>query len=476
MNKSFCRRFAVTLPKTNGHLVESVSSLARLNRQATDWSRTGKFKMQVFRIEGGRSLQGEVDVPGSKNASLAILSAVPLASEPVTLTRVPDISDIRIKLEMLREWGAEIEWDGDSVTIDCSTLSYTKPAAPIVRPIRTSFYLLGPLVARLGKATLPMPGGCLIGARPVDFHIKGLKILGAEISQSEGAYIAETDGLKGGEIYLDFPSAGATQHLMSAGTLADGITTIRNAAVEPEVTTLADFLNRMGARIEGAGTSTLTIHGVSKLGGCTYPIPADRMQAATYLMAAAITKGDVKVNHILPEHQNATMNKLLEAGAKVDEGPDWVRVRCDQRLKGIRVRTMPYPGFPTDIQQPMAAVLTLAKGTSVVEETIYESRIGHVAELNRMGANVKVEGRSTLIEGVGSLDGSVVQATDLRAGAALCLAGLAAEGETIVENIHFIDRGYANMAEIVRSLGGVMERLERDTTDSESGSRIQSRS
>jgi UDP-N-acetylglucosamine 1-carboxyvinyltransferase len=335
-----------------------------------------------------------------------------------------------------------------------------------VRLIRTSFYVLGPLLARVGHAVLPAPGGCKIGARPVDFHLKGLAMLGATVELEGGKYVAKTNGLKGAEIYLDFPSAGATQHLMTAAVLAKGVTIIQNAAVEPECTSLAAFLNRMGARIEGAGTSTITITGVDKLHACEFRVPHDRLQAGTYLLAGAITGGCVEVRGVMPDNQTALMNKLREAGAEIEEGHDWLRVSAPNRLKGIKIKTMPYPGFATDMQQPMAAVLTLAEGTSVVEETIYESRIGHVQELNRMGAKIRTEGqRSCFINGVEKLKGAVVEASDLRAGAALTLAGLAAEGETIVKNVHFIDRGYEDIEGTLRSLGAKIERVTLDSPD-----------
>lgn len=428
--------------------------------------------MHVLRITGRNRLQGVVEVPGSKNASLAILSSVPLSKGTVVLHNVPEISDVQIKLALLEDFGAIVKWHEGTVYIDCSQLRYHEPDETRVRPIRTSFYLLGPLLARLGKAFLPMPGGCLIGARPVDFHLKGLELLGAKVEMVNGCYTASSEGLHGAEIYFDFPSAGATQHLMATSTLAKGTTIIHNAAMEPEVVSLAQFLNAMGARIEGAGTSTITVIGVEELGECEFTIPADRVQAGTYLLAAAVTKGDVTVQGILPEYQTATVNKLREAGAEVSEGPDWVRVVCEKRLKGIKVKTMPYPGFPTDMQQPMAAVLTTAKGNSVVEETIYESRIGHVPELNRMGAKIRVEGRSTLIEGVPMLTGAVVHASDLRAGAGLCLAALGAEGETFIRNVHFIDRGYDHLEARITALGGEIERLDEETWEREYAHRL----
>ncbi|MCB8932261.1 MAG: UDP-N-acetylglucosamine 1-carboxyvinyltransferase [Fimbriimonadaceae bacterium] len=415
--------------------------------------------MSMLQITGGRALTGQVDVAGSKNCALAIMSAVVLAEGTTVLHNVPDVSDTRIKARLLERFGVKVAWREDSLFLDCSTIHDGDADEETVRSIRTSFYLLGPLLARVGKAHLPAPGGCRIGARPVDFHLKGLALLGADVELTGGAYMASVEQLRGAEIYLDFPSAGATQHLMTTATLARGNTVIQNAAIEPEVTTLAEFLNRMGARIEGAGTSTITILGVEGLTPCEFRIPSDRMQAGTYLLAGAITGGDVTVRGIMPDHQTALVNKLREAGAIASEGPDWVRVAAPKRLRGIRIKTMPYPGFPTDLQQPMAAVLALAEGTSVVEETIYESRIGHVQELNRMGARMRTEGRSVVIAGVDGLRGANVEASDLRAGAALCLAGLAAEGETLVRNIHFIDRGYENFEATLRSIGARIERV-----------------
>ncbi|MCU0317362.1 MAG: UDP-N-acetylglucosamine 1-carboxyvinyltransferase [Fimbriimonadaceae bacterium] len=416
--------------------------------------------MTVLRIEGGTPLSGVVDVPGSKNASLAILSSVLLASGPVTLRNVPRVSDVFIKLDLLRGYGAKIDWEGENLVIDSSELVDFEPTPEMTRLIRTSFYLLGPILARLGRARLPMPGGCQIGARPVDYHLKGLTAMGAKIDTIGEMYVVDAPRLVGTEIYLDFPSAGATQHLMATATLAEGITVIENAAMEPEVTSLADFLVSLGARIEGAGTSTITIQGKEKLTGSQFFIPADRLQAGTFLLGAAITQGDVTVRGVLPEHQTAVVNKLREAGAKASEGPDWVRVSADRRLRGIRVKTMPYPGFPTDVQQPMAAVLAMADGLSTVNETIYESRTGHIGELNRMGAKMTIEGRTTIIEGVAELQGAKVVASDLRAGAALVLAGLAAKGVTEVRNVHFIDRGYEGLESLLTHLGGRIQRIQ----------------
>ena len=424
--------------------------------------------MNILRIEGGRPLVGELEVPGSKNAALAILSSVVLAEGTTVLHNIPSISDVQIKARLLENFGAKCKLREGSLYIDCSRIRSGEVDEETVRLIRTSFYLLGPLLARVGRVVMPAPGGCKIGARPVDLHLKGLALLGASVELVHGSYIAQTSGLRGAEIYLDIPSAGATQHLMSTAVLAKGATTIQNAAFEPEVTALADFLNRMGARIEGAGTSTITITGVEQLNPCEFRIPHDRLQAGTYLLAGAVTGGDITVHGVLPEHQAAVISKLKDCGAKVSEGPDWVRVSAPNRLKGVRVKTMPYPGFPTDMQQTMAALLCFAEGTSVIEETIYESRTGHVPELNRMGAKIRLEGggRTAFITGVERLKGAVVEASDLRAGAALCLAALAADGETIVKNVHFIDRGYDHIEQVFANLGARIERVA--TSDMES--------
>jgi UDP-N-acetylglucosamine 1-carboxyvinyltransferase len=416
--------------------------------------------MDMYIVSGGRKLVGEVDVAGSKNTALAIMSAVVLAEGATILHNVPDVSDTRTKAKLLEAFGARIEWSEGTLVVDSSTLHNAHADEEMVRSIRTSFYLLGPLMARIGTVDLPAPGGCKIGARPVDFHLKGLSALGADVRLENGIFTMSAEELVGAEIYFDFPSAGATQHLMSAATLAKGVTVLQNAAMEPEVVALADFLNRMGARIEGAGTSTITIQGVKSLHPCEFRIPSDRLQAGTFMIAGAMTYGDVKVNGIVPEHQIALVSKLREMGCDVTEGHDWVRVTARERLKASRIKTMPYPGFPTDMQQPMAALMTLAEGTSVVDETIYESRIGHVQELNRMGANVIQKGQTSIIEGVEKLSGAHVTSSDLRAGAALVLAGLAAEGETVVRNIHFIDRGYEDLEQTLRNLGASIDRVD----------------
>jgi UDP-N-acetylglucosamine 1-carboxyvinyltransferase len=418
--------------------------------------------MSLSVIKGQRRLEGSVDVPGSKNAALSILSAVALCDGVTVLHNVPRISDTAMKVNLLSKFGAKIEWHEGSLYVDTSGITQGEVDDETVRSIRTSFFLLGPLLARLGQVSIAAPGGCKIGARPLDYHIRGLEKMGAEIEFSGGIYHARATQLRGCDIYLDTPSPGATQHLMATAALAEGCTVIDNAAMEPEVTSLATFLNGMGARVEGAGTSKVTITGVSRLEPSRYMVPADRIQAGTYMVAAAITQGDVTVRGILPADQSAVISKLGEAGAVVEEGPDWVRVSATERPEAFKVKTMPYPGFPTDLQQPMCALASLANGTSYIEESIYESRIGHIPELNRMGANITLQGRVAAIQGVAELSGCNVEASDLRAGAGLVLAGLAASGETVVHNMNYIDRGYERLEEILTGLGGQVERVPSD--------------
>ncbi len=415
--------------------------------------------MNSLVIRGGRKLTGEIEVSGSKNIALAILSAVVLSEEPVVLKNVPKISDTEIKANLLEVFGAKIRWEGNNLHIDCSNLKAGDADEEMVRSIRTSFYMVGPLLARIGELEMPAPGGCKIGARPVDLHLKGLHALGATIDLDGGVYRAKAHKLVGTEVYLDMPSAGATQHIMSTAALAHGTTTITNAAMEPEIVALGAFLNRIGAQVEGAGTSSITIQGKQSLSGGDFKIPADRIQAGTFLLAGAITGGDVTVTNILPEDQTAVVNKLREAGAMIEQGVDWVRVGAPSRLVAVDITTMPHPGFPTDMQQPMAAALCVADGTSNVKETIYESRTGHISELNRMGAKITQSGSSAIIHGVNELRGATVYSSDLRAGAALCLAGLVAHGETIVKNIHFIDRGYESIEKSLQSLGADISRV-----------------
>jgi len=413
-------------------------------------------------ISGGRPLQGEIVVPGSKNAALSLLSAVILADGHAVLHNIPNVSDTAIKAGLLEKFGATVEWHEGSLYVDASDLRPGTVNDEAVRSIRTSFFLLGPLLARIGKVSIAAPGGCKIGARPLDYHLKGLAKMGAQIDFRGGVYHAKTKGLVGAEIYLDSPSPGATQHLMSTAVLAKGNTVIENAAMEPEVTTLADYLNRMGAIIEGAGTPRITVRGVDSLKPVEFRVPADRIQAGTYMVSAAITGGDVTATGIMPEDQTALSTKLREIGATVTEGGDWIRVTANGRPEPVKIKTMPYPGFPTDLQQPMCALASIADGASFIEETIYENRIGHIEELNRMGAKIRLEGRVAMVNGVEKLSGCHVEATDLRAGAALVLAGLAAEGETTIHNLKYIDRGYEDLERNLNSLGGNVKRVPSD--------------
>jgi UDP-N-acetylglucosamine 1-carboxyvinyltransferase len=410
-------------------------------------------------IRGRHRLDGEVAVGGSKNSALSLLSAVVLAEGKTTLRNVPDISDTHQKADLLRGFGVDVAWSGDSLEVDTTHLRPGKVNESLARSIRTSFFLLGPLVARLGRVSLPSPGGCQIGARPVDFHLKGLAQLGCRIDFVNGVYHAECDQLIGTDLYLDKPSPGATQHLMTAAALAQGVTTISNAAMEPEVTSLIGFLEAMGARIEGVGTPTLTIYGQSRLHATTFRVPSDRMQAGTYLVAGAITGGRVRVTGVMPDDQLPVTQKLRDTGCVVTEGHEWIEVQGPDRPRATTVTTLPFPGFPTDLQQPMCSLLSLAHGTSVIEETVYENRIGHIRELNRMGANIELTaGNTAIVHGVPRLTGANVEATDLRAGAALVLAGLAAEGTTHVQNLHFIDRGYEKLEATLRALGADISR------------------
>ncbi len=415
--------------------------------------------MDILRIQGGRRLEGELEVGGSKNAALAILAGCLLSKEDILLRNLPNIIDVRIKVDILKQLGVRTTWTDEGLWLNAGELTSAELPSDACRRIRTSFFLLGPILARVGTANVPLPGGCNIGARPVNFHVRGLKAMGATLEQKDGYYVAKASRLTGADIYLDFPSAGATQHLMTAAVLADGATSIHNCAMEPEVVELANFLNMMGARVDGAGTSTITIEGVRTLTGGDYRIGSDRLQAGTYLMAAAATRGELTVRALMPERLHSMVAKMRESGAEVNEGYDWVSVTQSSRPKAVDIRTMPHPGFPTDMQQPMCAYLATADGVSIINETIYEARVGHVKELVRMGADIRVDGRQITISGVGNLEGASVSASDLRAGAALIVAALGADGDTMISGTDNIDRGYENLEQILNSLGAKVERL-----------------
>ncbi len=417
--------------------------------------------MDTIFVQGGTPLAGSVRVGGSKNSALGILAGSLLADGVVTLRNVPRIGDIHTMVELLNGLGAATRFiDPTSLEIDPSRVHCLEAPYELVRKMRASFNVLGPLLARFGFARVPVPGGCDIGARPVNFHLEGLRKMGAHIHVEHGVYTAEARKLDGARIYLDFQSAGSTQHLMTAAALAAGTTIIENCAAEPEVVDLANFLNSMGASVEGAGTNQITIQGVERLHGAEFSIIPDRLEAGTFAIAAAITKGDILITGAVEDHMRPVLNKLDEAGVTVESLPQGLRVAASGRARAVDIKTMPHPGFPTDMQQPFAAILAGAAGTSIITENVYESRFRYVNELNRMGANLRVEGRNCVITGVDRLTGAPVTGTDLRAGAALICAGMAAEGETEITGVEHIDRGYDNIVGKLQGLGASISRGE----------------
>ena len=410
--------------------------------------------MEKLLLTGGARLKGTAAMSGSKNGCLAIMAGALLGKGETTLRNVPLIGDVLTMIEVVRALGVRCDEEpGGVVTIDATEMGTTEAPYELVRRMRASFCVLGPMLARKGYAKVAMPGGCDIGARPIDFHVKGIQTLGAHLTTDHGFVEAECEQLRGGQIYLNFPSAGATQHMMTAAALAEGVTTIHNAAMEPEVVEVASFLNQMGARINGAGTATVRIEGVKELRGTTFELLPDRMEAGTFAVAAVITMGDVRIERIRPVDVEPFAMKLREAGAVVDVYDNAMRVRCNARPLATDIMTMPHPGFPTDLQQPFAAMLSIAQGTSVVTENVYERRFKYVNELVRMGADIKQEGRTAIITGVPKLTGAQTAASDLRAGAALVCAALAAEGQSEISGIEHIERGYENLVGKLRSLG-----------------------
>ena len=412
-------------------------------------------------VIGGKRLEGEVRVSGSKNAALPILAATVLLSGETVLSNIPCLNDVITMLRVLRALGLRAEYHEPN-TVKIWTNHTIKHVAPyeLVTKMRASFFIIGPILARMGLAKVPLPGGCAIGSRPVDLHLKGLKALGAKVEMEHGFVIVKADKLIGNKICFDFPSVGATESVMMAATLAEGQTVIENAAQEPEIVDLANFLIRAGARIKGAGDNTIVIDGVSRLKGAEYSIIPDRVEASTLMIAAAMTRGDVKITGALPEHIEAVIAKLKECEVTVEVSGDSVRVRAEARPKAVDLKTSPYPGFPTDVQPQLAALLSVADGVSVVTENIFENRFMHIHELRRMGANIKMDDKSAIITGVESLSGAPVRATDLRAGAALILAGLVADGTTVVYDVErFIDRGYEKFIEKLSSLGAKIKEL-----------------
>lgn len=419
--------------------------------------------VEKFVINGGRALNGTVDVSGAKNAAVAILPATVLAEGICVIENLPRIADVFIVLKILKNLGAKVRFDENgTATVDTTQLNGYIVDKDLAEKMRASYYFLGALVGRCGKAEVAMPGGCVIGQRPIDLHKKGLRALGADINTDFGKMTASAQKLTGKNIYLDQVSVGATINIMLAAVKASGITTIVNAAKEPHVVDVANFLNCMGARIKGAGTDIIKIKGVEKMHGCNYTVIPDQIEAGTLMIAAAATKGDVVVQNVIPTHMEALTQKLCEMGISVEEGDDYIRVKYEGRPHAVNVKTLPYPGFPTDLQQPMTVLLSTANGTSFIEENIFEARFKHIDEIRRMGARVAINERTAVVTGVERLTGASVKASDLRAGAALVIAGLMAEGTTEIFNIKYIERGYDHLENKLRGLGADIVRLKEE--------------
>jgi UDP-N-acetylglucosamine 1-carboxyvinyltransferase len=416
--------------------------------------------MEKLIINGGRPLHGEIEISGAKNAAVAILPAAIMASKGVcVIDNIPNIEDVHCIERIINSLGCKVKVDNNSVTIDSSILTSYDANTEDVRKMRASYYLIGALLGRFKKARVEMPGGCPIGVRPIDQHIKGFEALGANVKIEHGVVAVEAERLIGTNIFFDVVSVGATINVMLAATFAEGTTILENAAKEPHVVDVANFLNTMGANIKGAGTDVIRITGVKELQGCSYSVIPDQIEAGTYMIATAACGGEVTINNVIPKHLESISAKLIEMGAEVIENGDSVTIKSNKNLKGVNIKTLPYPGFPTDVQQPMSALLCVSKGRSLINESIWESRFKHVDELKKMGAHVKVEGRTAIIDGVDKLTGAVVKATDLRAGAAMIIAGLIAEGVTEVLNIEHIDRGYPNIENKFNKLGASIKRV-----------------
>lgn len=415
--------------------------------------------MDKLKITGNGPLKGEIRVSGAKNAALPILCASLLTGETLRLTNVPQLRDVQTIQKLLQGMGARVMTDNvHEYELTCANIDKLEAPYELVKTMRASILVLGPMLARFGEARVSLPGGCAIGERPVEQHIKGLEAMGAEITIEHGYIHAKAPRLKGARIVTDMVTVTGTENLLMAAVLAEGTTVLENAAQEPEVTDLAECLIKMGAKITGLGTSTLTIEGVDKLHGAEHAVIADRIEAGTFLCAVAMTGGDVTLTHARPDTLDAVLDKLREAGADISTGADWIRIVMNQRPKAVSLRTAPYPAFPTDMQAQFMAMNTVAEGTGVVTETIFENRFMHVPELRRMGASINVEGNTSIIQGVAGLSGATVMATDLRASASLVIAGLIASGETIVDRIYHLDRGYEH---IEAKLGGVGAQIER---------------
>lgn len=419
--------------------------------------------MEQYIIKGGQPLKGEVSVGGAKNAALGILAAAIMTDETVTIENVPDVRDVRVMLRAIEGIGAQVKYVyNNTVQINGKSISDISVDGEYVKKIRASYYLIGALLGKYKRAEVALPGGCNIGTRPIDQHMKGFEALGADVKIEYGMIKTKANRLRGNHIYLDVVSVGATINIMMAAAMSEGKTTIENAAKEPHIVDVSNFLNAMGANIKGAGTDVIRITGVPRLHGTTYSIIPDQIEAGTFMFAAAATGGDVKINNVIPKHLEALTAKLVEIGCIVEEFDDAIRVVGKQNLRPTNIKTLPYPGFPTDMQPQMAVVLARAKGTSVITESIFENRFKYVDELARMGGNIKVEGNVAIIDGVERLTGASVSAPDLRAGAALVIAGLVAEGYTQIEDIYYIQRGYEAFDEKLRSLGARIETVDSE--------------
>lgn len=419
--------------------------------------------MEQYMVEGGNPLVGEVEIGGAKNAALAILAASVMTDETVLIENMPDVRDTNILLQAMQSIGVIVERvDRHSVKINASLIHELVIEDDYIKKIRASYYLLGALLGKYNKAEVALPGGCNIGSRPIDQHIKGFKALGADVRIEHGLIITEAEKLKGSHLYMDVVSVGATINVMMAAAMADGMTIIENAAKEPHVVDLANFLNSMGANIKGAGTDVIRIRGVERLHKTEYTIIPDQIEAGTFMFAAAATRGDVTVKNVIPKHLESISAKLMEIGCEVEESDDAVRVVASRPLNHTHVKTLPYPGFPTDMQPQITVALGLSQGTSIVTESIFENRFRYVDELTRMGANIKVEGNTAIIDGVGRYTGASITAPDLRAGAALVIAALAAEGISTVDDIRYIERGYENFPEKLRGLGAMIEKVDNE--------------
>lgn len=417
--------------------------------------------MDKLKITGNGPLHGEIVVSGAKNAALPLMCAGLLTEDILHLTNVPMLADVKTTHKLLQGMGAEVESDGVSeFKINGGTVNNTCAPYELVKTMRASILVLGPTLARFGEAEVSLPGGCAIGSRPVDQHLKGLETMGAEIVIEHG-YVKARGKLKGARVVMDMVTVGGTENLLMAATLAEGTTVLENCAVEPEVVDLAECLVKMGAKISGIGTPSMTIEGVEKLHGCTHSVVPDRIEAGTFLCAVAMTGGQVRLQNAAPKTMEAVLDKLVEAGAEIQTGDNWIDMKMTQRPKAVDVRTVPHPGFPTDMQAQFMAMNAVAEGSSRMVETIFENRFMHVPELNRMGAHISAEGNTALVKGVEQLSGATVMATDLRASASLVIAGLVADGDTIVERIYHLDRGYEHIEEKLGKVGAKIERLKQ---------------